>query len=40
MSAAPVLEVRDLRTRFELHGGSLEVVRGVDLSLASGEVLP
>ena len=39
MSAAPVLEVRDLRTRFELHGGSLEVVRGVDLSLAAGEVL-
>ncbi|HXP77008.1 MAG TPA: ABC transporter ATP-binding protein [Stellaceae bacterium] len=39
MSAVPVLEVRDLRTRFELHGGSLEVVRGVDLSLAPGEVL-
>jgi peptide/nickel transport system ATP-binding protein len=39
MSATPVLEVRDLRTRFELHGGSLEVVRGVDLSLAPGEVL-
>lgn len=39
MSAAPILEVRNLRTRFELHGGSLEVVRGVDLSLAPGEVL-
>ncbi|HVM77589.1 MAG TPA: ABC transporter ATP-binding protein [Stellaceae bacterium] len=42
MSAAPsepLLEIRDLRTRFDLHGGSIEVVRGVDLSLASGEVL-
>lgn len=37
--SAPVLEVRDLRTRFAMHGHSLEVVRGVDLSVAPGEVL-
>ena len=35
----PVLEIRDLRTRFALHGGGIEVVRGVDISIASGEVL-
>jgi peptide/nickel transport system ATP-binding protein len=35
----PTLEVHDLRTRFELHGSSIEVVRGVDLSVAPGEVL-
>ncbi len=35
----PVLELRDLRTRFALHGGSIEVVRGVDLSIAPGEML-
>jgi peptide/nickel transport system ATP-binding protein len=35
----PVLELRDLRTRFAVHGGSLEVVRGVDLSIAPGEML-
>jgi len=34
-----VLEVRDLRTRFGIHGTSIEVVRGVDLSVAPGEVL-
>jgi oligopeptide/dipeptide ABC transporter ATP-binding protein len=35
----PVVEIRDLRTRFDLHGGSIEVVRGVDLSILPGEVL-
>lgn len=35
----PVLEIRDLRTRFALHGGSLEVVRGIDLAIAPGEML-
>jgi peptide/nickel transport system ATP-binding protein len=35
----PVLEIRDLRTRFALHGGSIEVVRGVDISIAAGEML-
>ncbi len=34
-----VLEVRDLRTRFAIHGASIEVVRGVDLDVAPGEVL-
>ncbi len=34
-----VLEVRDLRTRFAIHGASIEVVRGVDLAVAPGEVL-
>ena len=38
-AAPPVLEIRDLRTRFDLHGGGLEVVRGVDLSIAPGEML-
>jgi len=37
--AQPVLEVRDLRTRFALHGGGIEVVRGVDLSIAPSEML-
>jgi peptide/nickel transport system ATP-binding protein len=37
--AQPVLEIRDLRTRFILHGGSIEVVRGIDLSIASGEIV-
>ncbi len=37
--AQPVLEVRDLRTRFALHGGDIEVVRGVDLSIAPSEML-
>lgn len=36
---APVLEIRDLRTRFHVAGASIEVVRGVDLTLAPGEVL-
>jgi peptide/nickel transport system ATP-binding protein len=35
----PVLEIRDLRTRFALHGGDIEVVRGIDLSIAPGELL-
>ncbi|HUK09265.1 MAG TPA: ABC transporter ATP-binding protein [Stellaceae bacterium] len=34
-----VLEIRDLRTRFDLHEGSIEVVRGVDLSIVEGEML-
>ncbi|MCC7045794.1 MAG: ABC transporter ATP-binding protein [Alphaproteobacteria bacterium] len=34
-----VLEVRDLRTRFQLQGGAVEVVRGVDLYVAPAEVL-
>jgi oligopeptide/dipeptide ABC transporter ATP-binding protein len=38
-AAPPILEVRDLRTRFDLHGGSLEVVRGVDLTVAPGEMV-
>ena len=37
--SAPILEIRDLRTRFDLHGGSLEVVRGVDLAIVPGEML-
>ena len=37
--SAPILEIRDLRTRFDLHGGSLEVVRGVDLEIQPGEML-
>lgn len=36
---APVLDVRDLRTAFALQGGAIEVVRGVDLKVAPGEVL-
>jgi oligopeptide/dipeptide ABC transporter ATP-binding protein len=35
----PVLEIRDLRTRFNVAGAAIEVVRGVDLTLARGEVL-
>ncbi|HLJ18586.1 MAG TPA: ATP-binding cassette domain-containing protein, partial [Stellaceae bacterium] len=35
----PVIEIRGLRTRFDLHGGSIEVVRGVDLAISPGEVL-
>jgi peptide/nickel transport system ATP-binding protein len=35
----PVVELRDLRTRFDLHGGSIEVVRGVDLTILPGEML-
>ncbi len=38
-TARPVLEVRDLRTRFDLHGGGIEVVRGVDLTIMPGEML-
>lgn len=38
-TSQPVLEVRDLRTRFDLHGGSIEVVRGVDLTILPGEML-
>ena len=38
-ATAPLLEVRDLRARFHLFGSSTEVVRGVDLVLAPGEVL-
>jgi peptide/nickel transport system ATP-binding protein len=35
----PVLEVRGLRTRFKFRAGSIEVVRGVDLTVAPAEVL-
>ena len=35
----PLLEVRNLRTRFQLRGRSIEVVRGVDLTVAPAEVL-
>ena len=38
-AARPVVEIRNLRTRFDLHGGEIEVVRGVDLSIRPGEVL-
>jgi peptide/nickel transport system ATP-binding protein len=38
MSAA-TLEVRGLNTSFAMPGGALQVVRGVDLDLAPGEVL-
>jgi peptide/nickel transport system ATP-binding protein len=38
-ASQPVLEAHGLRTRFDLHGGSLEVVRGVDLSIMPGEML-
>ena len=38
-AAEPVLEIKDLRTRFDLHGGSIEVVRGVDLTIQPGEML-
>jgi oligopeptide/dipeptide ABC transporter ATP-binding protein len=38
-AAEPMLEIRALRTRFDLHGGSIEVVRGVDLAILPGEML-
>jgi oligopeptide/dipeptide ABC transporter ATP-binding protein len=38
-ASQPVLEIRGLRTCFDLDGGSLEVVRGVDLTVAPGEML-
>lgn len=36
---SPVLEIRDLRVRFEVGGGRLPAVDGVDLTLRQGEVL-
>ena len=39
MSAAPILEVRDLEVFFATSHGSVEAVRGVDLTLAAGDVL-
>jgi oligopeptide/dipeptide ABC transporter ATP-binding protein len=39
VSATPVLEVRGLATRFAMAGGDVAAVRGVDLTLARGEVL-
>lgn len=35
----PVIEIRDLRICFDLQGGGIEVVRGVDLAIAPGEML-
>jgi peptide/nickel transport system ATP-binding protein len=39
MTSAPVLEVRDLRVQFDVPGGRLPAVDGVDLTLHRGEVL-
>ena len=39
MSAPPILEVRDLEVFFATSHGSVEAVRGVDLTLAAGDVL-
>ena len=39
MTSAPVLEVRDLRVQFDVPGGRLPAVDGVDLTLHQGEVL-
>ena len=39
MSAPPILEVRDLEVIFATSHGSVEAVRGVDLTLAAGDVL-
>ncbi|HWA84937.1 MAG TPA: oligopeptide/dipeptide ABC transporter ATP-binding protein [Opitutus sp.] len=37
--AAPILELRDVRTHFPVPGGTVRAVDGVSLSLARGEVL-
>ena len=37
--ATPVLEVRDLRTHFPTHAGTIRSVDGVSFTIASGEVL-
>ncbi len=39
MSAAPLLEVKDLRVEFPTRGGTLVAVDGVSFSIAPGEVL-
>ena len=33
----PLVELRDVRRRFSVHGQALEVLRGVDLTIAAGE---
>ncbi len=37
-SPAPLLEIRDLDVRFRVSGGSVHAVRGLDLTIARGEV--
>jgi oligopeptide/dipeptide ABC transporter ATP-binding protein len=39
MSAAPVLEIRDLDVRFRTEAGMVHAVRGVDLTVEEGSVL-
>ncbi|MET0459557.1 MAG: ATP-binding cassette domain-containing protein, partial [Ilumatobacteraceae bacterium] len=38
-TTVPLLEVTDLQVRYQLRGGTLDAVAGVDLTLAPGEVL-
>lgn len=39
MKTGSLLSVRDLRVRFETHGGTVHAVRGIDLDLEPGETL-
>lgn len=39
MNDRPILEIRDLRRTFRQGEASIEVLRGVDLNLASGEIV-
>ncbi|MBM3522648.1 MAG: ATP-binding cassette domain-containing protein, partial [Alphaproteobacteria bacterium] len=39
MSAAPVLDVADLRVTIPVAAGPLQAVRGIDIALARGETL-
>jgi len=37
--SAPLLSARDIRVTFQVEGGSIEAVRGVDLDIRAGEML-